>query len=225
MCYTTLTDIAEAIRSKCGKTDPIKVCQFADEIEEIQAGGLGPIAYEVSSVDELPSNAVEGSMAIIKNNNILGGWYINERPNIADIEGLNFSFTSIYDNGEVLMLVGWYIDVNENELTLYYLNDDGDEFEVYTLRQVDGEYDGHYWSNYGFRFMTITSIPEDYEEQWVRANAIKTKSLYIRENGEWVYKCEVGGSGGSGGIPEGEIVPEYDGSVIIEKANTEGVSV
>lgn len=35
---TTLNDIACAIRSKCGKNDPIKVCEFADEIETIKAG-------------------------------------------------------------------------------------------------------------------------------------------------------------------------------------------
>lgn len=35
---TTLSDIACAIRSKCGKNDPIKVCEFADEIETIKTG-------------------------------------------------------------------------------------------------------------------------------------------------------------------------------------------
>lgn len=58
---TTLTGIADAIRGKTGGTDPILTEDMATQIEGITGGGV----IEVASVDELPTDAPNGTIAIV----------------------------------------------------------------------------------------------------------------------------------------------------------------
>lgn len=147
-----------------------------------------PQAYTVSSVDELPSNAVDGSSAFVSNNDIIGGWCINSQPNFIEEMDWYFNFTTINPDGDLLFMDNFYAESNEQIASLYYYSGET-EYPVYYYN-YDTPTTAKWISN-GFRFITITSTPEDYAEQWVRTNAIKTKSLYTHENGQWVYKCEI----------------------------------
>ena len=64
---TTLNDIACAIRSKCGSTEPIKVCEFADEIETIKAEpNLTTLVTEVNGTFT-PENGYDGFDKVVVN--------------------------------------------------------------------------------------------------------------------------------------------------------------
>ena len=64
---TTLNDIACAIRSKCGKNEPIKVCEFADEIETIKAEpNLTTLVTEVNGTFT-PENGYDGFDKVVVN--------------------------------------------------------------------------------------------------------------------------------------------------------------
>lgn len=85
----TLYDIACAIRSKCGKNEPIKVCEFADEIETIKAG------------EELPE--YDGTVIIEKAESVLGLRRFKET--MSNIEPpTDFTeegFTNFYNNNSI----------------------------------------------------------------------------------------------------------------------------
>ena len=150
-----------------------------------------PTAYTVSSVDELPSNAVDGSTAIVENDDLDGWWELNSELTQPD--------------GEIL--VGFEVlDFDGNLYSMKKITQEerGDGFDLLYVRNSD-EYEtlfvyeyyideGSHWGFFGYRRIKVdTSIntPTTSQEQWFRENAKKLKSLYTRENGSWVYKCEV----------------------------------
>ena len=143
-----------------------------------------PSAYTVSSVDELPSDAVDGSTAIVSNNDIKGNWLLNEQVAIEDGMDLYPSFTMHnYRDNSVIKVTNIYAIDEGGYLQLYYMTEDEDEYPAYdTMSEIFTS----------FTFRNIRVIEADAEaEAWIRANGKKLPSFYIRENGEWVYKCEV----------------------------------
>lgn len=143
-----------------------------------------PNAYTVSSVDELPSDAVDGSMAIVSNNDIKGNWLLNEQ--VAIEEGMDLYPTFTMHNNQ---------DNSVIKVTNIYVIDEGGYLQLYYMDEHENEY-GLYNTELeffvAFTFRNIRVIEADAEsEAWIRANGRKLPSLYIRENGEWVYKCEV----------------------------------
>ena len=142
-----------------------------------------PQSYTVTSVDELPSNAVDGSLALVDTPHpFLGTWVLNETISMPYI-GITLYFTS---NG-----------TDFNSFSGYGTLSYGKEGTNTTA------YSAGAWSDEAYRTMTITGRGESQDAyydtlaDWLKENGVLTevgvyiKSLYTRENGEWVYKCEV----------------------------------
>lgn len=170
-----------------------------------------PEAYTVSSVDELPSNAVDGSMAIVPSDSIVGTWVFNET--------LNFDHIKLPNNGDWLRVeCCGYSNLTNNFDGFAFRNDGGsiifqamrdifnEESDIYDL-YYDGMWDDQMPPFEIYRFDGVatlnnegTSMPDGYgstEEDfiaWLKANTNRISgghSLYTRDNGQWVYKCEV----------------------------------
>lgn len=145
-------------------------------------GGAGPTAYTVSSVDELPSNAVDGSMAIVPSESIVGKWLL---PLNTDVElELHFDFLAMgFD--------GWSTEdaLTRTEFCSAIFTEDGQllffnpYYDLYLMYEKQRE-------------IFILSDGENPSEAKATLEQIATRlsggySLYTHENGQWVYKCEV----------------------------------
>ena len=162
----------------------------------------GATAYTVSSVDELPSNAVDGSMAIVESDSIVGEWeFYNSLSAPAWLDGytqveISYMVFLSFDGGKTLQLkhldsIGFSGDANTLEELLFQTKDFFTQ-EIFDEWGVYGESDGWiYPSAWNVKFL------EDNEEikDWLSNNARRISgapySLYTRENGSWAYKCEV----------------------------------
>jgi hypothetical protein len=161
-----------------------RIVRKIEDYPEICNGGSsssGASAYTVSSVDELPSNAVDGSTAIVSNNDIKGDWLLNEQVAIEDGMDLYPIFTIHNLQNNSLIKITNIFAIDEIDcISLYYLDENESEYTVF-----DTSYNA--FSNYSYR--SIRVIEADAEsEAWIRANGKKLPSFYICENGEWVYK-------------------------------------
>ena len=147
-------------------------------------GGNNPTAYHLTNANELPTDAVDGSLAIVGNDDILGIWKLNEVINIETDIDLYFTFTACQYVNQRFSFNNIYSDGGELS---YYNTDTEDEFA--TL--YDANYEGGRWYRDLARTITITEIDDAEAEVWIRANARKIFTLYSRENGEWVSKGEI----------------------------------
>jgi hypothetical protein len=139
----------------------------------------GPVAYTLSSVDELPTDAVEGSIAIVSNDDILGPWRLHtELLNLDAVEGFTFEtqddFGTSYEINEI------YSELSETLYTLYYVTSEGHELLAYST------YTTPFWKDTTWRNIIITEIDNEEAEAWIRANGKKLSSLYVRKNSDWV---------------------------------------
>ena len=194
---TTLTDIADAIRSKNGTTSPILTEKMADAIRDISGGNAN--TYEVSSFDELPNDAPNGSVGIVENSDsLVGKWRFYETPNFegidftADLFGVFIGYG--YDEesrlGNLLQFAN-YIEDDYRSINIGITSDD-------VIRSIyDSDEDG--WSSSKSREIEILSISNTSEQsiQVFKSNAERlsgVQTIYIRENDEWVLAGESGGS-------------------------------
>lgn len=169
-----------------------------------------PQSYIVSSVDELPSGAVDGSMAIVTETVVLDGagtWVFKD-----ELDNLGQYYES-WENGispfEILFssqgtdFEGFNITTTgPSSWGIYCLNFRVNIFEAinaYTHNPEGSNGITHGWNS---SFKTINVSYADKEaKKWLEKHAIQTVKgeesfevisvLCIRENGEWVYKCEV----------------------------------
>ena len=186
-------------------------------------GVVGVGLYEASSVDELPSNATEGSIGIVEGNSLVGIWEFNEELT----KPIDSDYGYVYCDGECklynfpdipLTKIGigcgesnyvyisyWY----EDELAFDSVYDDG------WYECTDG---GYMVGHYPHRTINITKDPTDeIFRNWLPNNAKRLsggKSLYLYQNGEWVPQGELGGSDSTPSLIEqeftanGEYTPE-----------------
>ena len=146
------------------------------------------IAYRVSSIDDLPSDAVDGSMAIVDSDSIIGTWEFNET--------LNFDVLNLPSNANKFVWCASYENVTDTFGSFRFVVRDG-AIELYfgtTLAYVS---DGDYWDD-AYGAVTIYTDVSDYSEvpesdfkTWLNQNATRVSggyAFYIRENGEWVYR-------------------------------------
>lgn len=156
-----------------------------------------PTAYNVKSIDELPSNAVDGSMAIVESDSIVGKWKFNETITASN---LPFEDGSIYlelhhecdmsVDGDTVRFNHLYIDEADGQVLT---------MEQYLIVLEEEVYAQSYyeegWIAEHRRYMKILEDTNNTAlKNWVKANAIRISggnSLYIHENGEWVHKGEV----------------------------------
>lgn len=164
-------------------------------LSKITGGGGStnhPQAYTVSSVDELPSNAVDGSMAIVPSDSIEGEWEWHETLDIT-LDGtfeVGVRYTANYaDESQIYRPVSNYgiglIFFVGTVMGILY-----DRPDVYTDYYEDGDWYGEYYRKIAFLGDTDNADLKNF----IKSNAERLSggySLYTHENGQWVYKCEV----------------------------------
>lgn len=141
-------------------------------------------AYHLSSADDLPADAVDGSLAMVQedDSDILGAWKFNEEITFTE-EIWYFRFESGGDEYDVMgnwngMSAWEYVNETEGLATLVYMKDE--------------------WNDYGwdidkraYQTINILEKPEAEAEAWIREHAKKPTILYARVNGKWVNKGEI----------------------------------
>lgn len=86
---TVMPEIAQAIMSKTGKSDPLKITQFAEEIEGISVGGGSTME------DGFTVNFYGADNELIESDTVKCGYYVDAPPNMSvggwnDSNGVNF---------------------------------------------------------------------------------------------------------------------------------------
>ena len=96
---TTLTSIADAIRTKGGKTGSIAVSNMATEIENLPSGGasLNFSVTAYSSTSKLPSSAAANAIGVITSTAIKG-WVLSTVEPSSPTAGLVWIVLSAYGN-------------------------------------------------------------------------------------------------------------------------------
>lgn len=163
----------------------------------------GATAYTVSSVDELPSNAVDGSMAIVESDSEwLGVWeFKGELTRSDDIWGnaesgySEFSLRAKMQDGFEVRKMR-FAETYDGIYTLQYFGEmEHQNLDVYRTDELWGMPKG--WLDESYKTLTLLKgLDAEGIATWWKSNAIRTvahklKTFYIRENGEWVYKCEI----------------------------------
>lgn len=158
-----------------------------------QTAGGGASAYTVTSVDELPSNAVDGSMAIVS---MVGNrWELNDTLTpFADEETHQMLFEG--NNGTTYIGIRYGIFGPPAYSIMYLLSDDGITIAYgFDGASNFGVTEG--WTDEEHKYLNVYKADQE-AENWLNSNGkiiienydIK-QFFYTRENGEWVYKCEV----------------------------------
>lgn len=177
-----------------------------------------PTAYTVSSVDELPKNAVDGSLAIVEVEGTSEVWVFYD-----ELDNLGESYTAWYDeetsncispfiigysNYDMGIVIGESNKVwkefsvgtsGPSSWGIYVLNAFDDEIgatvSLYT-HNPNGDYGfPHGWEDDKFKTIQVHYADEE-AKQWLEAHATSLgkaiiRELYTRQNGEWVYTGEV----------------------------------
>lgn len=170
-------------------------------------GTSGATAYTVSSVDELPSNAVDGSMAIVESDSIVGEWELNEtltsinKPFEEGFEIINsggFLGYYYFEELEIPYIRPDYFnhfifigDATHLEELLYASIDKGETVSEISVYNSDEGYTSQMASR---KIQILKDTDDDVFKQWLPENATRISggySLYTHENGQWGYKCEV----------------------------------
>lgn len=169
------------------------------------------LAYTAKSVDELPSDAPDGSMALVyDNDSFIGAWRLNTLcENIEALEPI----------AEPDGYYEYYIDVNTINRDgivyrykyMYFSFNDGVAFDGVGVADDDEGLDATLFENslyksQGVELVVFETMPEEMVANFIRANATKAKLLYIRQNGEWVYCGNVNASvndGNNGDVDTG----------------------
>lgn len=188
------------------------------------------IAYTAKSVDELPSDAPDGSMALVESDSLVGEWEWKDNESPLDFSMLNIDSEHGANIG--IRMAGYdYFQEHTFSDVIFSKNDDDDitvsfsEMDIY----VDGEWDDTY------KTFAVFIDPSEYElnnnqeidefKTFIKTNCNRLSggySLYIRQNGEWVYEREAEMSGGADDnaprfyeLSSGDELPEDapDGSV------------
>lgn len=196
-----LTDLYDGISSK--KPDASRNPQnFRAEIEAIKTGGIPwdgdytiegdalpepPKAYHLTSADDLPTDAVDGSLAVVtqKNEVTMFKKKITNFDTTIDNNPVTISMEfESYDPYNIGMgYTSLIFDGNVHTMTF---GRGGPTVFVYS-------FDTSSWQHEECRLINITKMPTDEAAlAWLHENTTNTTTtLYSRENGEWVNKGEI----------------------------------
>lgn len=160
----------------------VLLAQLAEQLKNGGGGTSGATAYTVSSVKELPSNAVDGSMAIVPSDSIVGEWEFHETLTIDIFSEISAVYGENY--------------ADEFALTI---NDEMQELELGCMcagsRTYIYPYDNGVWlEGVSRRFRFLKDTDDENFKNFLKVDAQRLSggySLYTHENGQWVYKCEV----------------------------------
>lgn len=192
--YKTIT-ITEA------PTDPTFIAWLKANATKLISVSQTASAYNVSSVDELPSNAVDGSMAIVESDSIVGKWEWKDNESMLDFSMLELPTDLVTDT---IAIHGAGTDGTLDVFSsIFFTKDTGSPAEDLTLTM--GEYDIYVGGSFDDAYKEFVFYSEPNYENCIIITDVKFKkflktncnrlsggnSLYIRQNGQWVYKGEV----------------------------------
>jgi hypothetical protein len=191
-----------------------RIVRKIEDYPEICNGGSvssGASAYTVSSVDELPTNAKEGSLAIVNETVIIDGagtWvFHDELPNLAE------SFVAWANNDHISPFEISFSNNGINYLSFVVGTAGSSSWGIYTLGFLEDNHsksvythnpEGSYGISHGWIDEISKTIDVSYTDneakKWLEAHATQTVKnevydvktyLYVRQNGVWVYMGEV----------------------------------
>ena len=160
---------------------------------ELVVGVGKPMAYTVSSVDELPSDVLDGSIAIVNTySDFLGTWVLNnELPIYEQTIRESCNFTA----GEIQYVEFIFGTTGPSVAAFMALRaENGVTDPLYIFEEKYGFTPG--WMSEEARTFNFTTYPDsEIIKSYVMANGIHTnptkiQKFYVYENGEWVYKSE-----------------------------------
>lgn len=148
--------------------------------------------YHAASVDELPSDAADGSLAIVDSNSIIGTWKFNE---VLNFDALNVSTTTRSSVGLICGDDAGLLPPSDYLAFEAFPDGRVDMYLGESAMYLDGGWDDSFET---FTFYTdvqgLSNLNKDDFITWLYQNATRIRggnSLYSRENGEWIYKCEI----------------------------------
>ena len=174
---------------------------LADDLASGTGGGAS--AYTVTSVDELPSNAVDGSTAIVSSDSLIGEWLFIETPNF-DVfklpDNTRIVCSAIGVNDESGYFFTFIISKIEGSFVISVVMGNDEQYDLYYDDMWEGssvikfiEQDGLWANTIDGNSIYYPTLEEDFKS-FFYTNTERLSggySLYTHENGEWVYKCEV----------------------------------
>lgn len=162
-----------------------------------KGGGGGAAAYTAKSIDELPSNAVDGSVAIVESDSIVGDWELKDMESPLDLSMIN-----IPDNTYASYALAGHEPCSGVFNSVWFeTNSDYGDF-CFGVGHTPVYMDGYFDDTWGV-FSIYTELPDNYTDPdlsreqlmaFMHANFNRLSgghSLYVRENGEWIYKTEI----------------------------------
>lgn len=154
-------------------------------------GGGGASVYTAKERKELPIDAVDGSLAIVESESVVGKWKFNETINVGEnkintgcvccakddrgIKHVGNTILMVRSGGETYVQIITQVDDVSETVTTIYTDTAG-------------------WTGFQTREVEMFTDITDSEKELLKANATRIsggQSLYAKENGKWVYKCEI----------------------------------
>lgn len=206
--YGWATERYKTIKITKEPTDQAFISWLKENATKISGGssGTGATAYTAKSVDELPNDAHEGSTAIVDSDSVQGEWQFNcEEP--LNFDDLKFDLTK---NMKTYVFLEGYsdmtnffssiqFDIRDGEITVrsgFIIYADGEWDDMFNPFKFYGDVIGIQSNLYSSSGLgdKIDAFTKEQFLSWLKTNAERLSgghSLYIRQNGEWVYNSEV----------------------------------
>ena len=172
-------------------------------------GSGGATAYHLTSVDELPTDAVDGSLAVVSRAiSDTGTWLLNEEITQANLAPGSSLLLQFECNDVAYSSVRWGQYGPGSSifaLSANYINENGNtESKAFYIHNPSGDYGiAHGWADEVYRTIVVSLAFND-GLTWLLSNGKKVvegekpptttltvSTLYSRENGEWVSKGEI----------------------------------
>ena len=174
----------------------MNILEYAKLKKTLGGTSGGATAYHVSSVDELPADAVDGSLAVVENSDsIVGVWKFNDELDFSMLE------EELSDDGEyvgvikfISNMIGYKLEFEE----MPFYEDEPVAFSYYnqTLSTYNEDvYASGGWKSSAEKEIEILEDPDDNViSTFIKTNCNRLSgghTLYSRENGKWVSKGEI----------------------------------
>lgn len=199
--YKTITVFEEP------KDDAIRAWIKTNGVKQDKLLNTIPSAYQLTSADELPTDAVDGSLAVVtEEGKVIGytGTYILNDEITDLVYGVPESgvmFTVYWDSNNFVTYTKFGVSTTGSDDWGIYNLKYGDSTVVYT-HNPDGNYGiTHGWKDEAYKTIVVTEADQN-ALNWLTAHSALTEqgepiisstihTLYSRENGEWVNKGEI----------------------------------
>lgn len=188
----------------------MNILEYAKLKKILGGSGGGATAYHLTSADELPEDALDGSLAVVKEEGEEIWAFHDELDNLGESHEAwagndsNSTFNIEYTNSALGMAFGDANRVNtgfsiSKMATMFELRGgtptNGMTVNMYTYNPTGYAGKPHGWSDEGYKTIKVL-YADDEARRWLEAHATSigkdmVTTLYSRENGEWVNKGEI----------------------------------